>query len=72
MSNTSHDAFVWFQNLPSMVDHLCTSIKRDYLVTDLLLLNISQLMLAKEKEIMCKQMMIENDLHLKRTFTLMF
>ena len=72
MSNTSHDAFVWFQNLSSMVDHLCTSIKKDYLVTDLLLLNISQLMLAKEKEIMCKQMMIENDLHLKRTFTLMF
>ena len=72
MGNTSHDAFVWFQNLRPMVDHLCTSIKRDYLVTDLLLLNISQLMLAKEKEIMYKQMMIKNDLHLKRTFTLMF
>ena len=72
MSNTSHDAFVWFQNLSSMVDHLCTSIKRDYHVTDLLLLKISQLMLAKEKEIMYKQMMIKNDLHLKRTFTLMF
>ena len=72
MGNTSHDAFVWFQNLLSMVDHLCTSIKRDYLITNLLLLNIIQLMLAKEKEIMYKQMMIENDLHLKRTFTLMF
>ena len=72
MGNTDHDAFVWFQNLPSMVDHLCTSINRDYLVIDLLLLNISQLMLAKEKGIMYKQMMIKNDLHLKRTFTLMF
>ena len=55
-----------------MVDHLCTSIKRDYLVTDLLVLNIGQPMLAKEKEIMCKQMMMKNDLHLKRNFTLMF
>ena len=55
-----------------MVDHLYTSIKRDYLVTDLLVLNIGQPMLEKEKEIMCKQMMMKNDLHLKRNFTLMF
>ena len=55
-----------------MVDHLCTSIKRDYLVIDLLVLNIGQPMLAKEKEIMYKQMMMKNDLHLKRNFTLMF
>ena len=55
-----------------MVDHLCTSIKIDYLVTDLLVLNIGQPILAKEKEIMYKQMMMKNDLHLKRNFTLMF